>query len=216
MSVSVIIPTLNEEACISNVLKSIPRDVVNEVLVVDGHSTDNTVKIVEEAGGRVILQEGKGYGMAMATGIKYARGDVLIPFDADGSYEEKDIPKLLATLDKGYDVVFASRYHPQSGSDDDTWLRYMGNKFFTGLMRWRHGVCISDSLFLYVAARRYVFEQINMTSGHFDYCIEFPIKVHRAGFKYTEIPSFEKRRLAGDSKVHAFRDGWQILWALMK
>ena len=79
-----------------------------------------------------------------------------------------------------------------------------------------HGVKISDSLFMYIAARKEVFEKINMQSTDFEYCIEFPIKAHKAGFKYKEIPSFEKKRIAGDSKVNAFLHGLRILRVLLK
>ena len=217
LSTTVIIPALNEAECIADVITELrTQPEVDEILVVDGHSTDGTADIVRRLGVRVALQEGRGYGMAMQTGLKQARGEVIIPLDADGSYDPKDIRRLLACIANGYDVAFASRYLPQSGSHDDTPIRYVGNKMFTFLLRLVHGVNISDSLFLYVAARKTVFEQLNLNSAGFEYCIEFPIKVRRAGLSYTEVPSFERKRIAGDSKVNAMWDGLRILGYMLR
>ena len=214
--VTVIVPTLNEVDSIESVLKELSQTDVDEILVVDGHSNDGTPELVKELGFRAIIQEGEGYGNAVRTGLKAADGDIIIPMDADGSYDPKDIPNLLKCIENGFDVAFASRYLPDSGSHDDTVIRYMGNKFFTFLLNKIHGVNISDSLFLYIAAKKQVFESLNLRSSGFEYCIEFPIKAHNAGLMYMEIPSIERERFAGSSKVNAFVDGLRILWYLLK
>jgi len=216
LRLTLIIPAMNEADCIGGVLKDVDPDVIHEVLVVDGHSTDGTRDIVEKMGFKVIPQEGTGYGNAVRTGIKHAAGDYITMVDADGSYRLEDIPKLIAVLEEGYDIAYGSRYLPEAGSDDDTIIRYVGNKVFTFLLNVLHGVNISDSLFLYVAAKKEVFESLDMVSGGFEYCIEFPIKAHKAGFSHKEVPSFEKERIAGDSKVNALSDGLKILWTMVK
>jgi glycosyltransferase involved in cell wall biosynthesis len=215
MRVTVIIPALNEVSSIEGVLKEIPKDVVDEILVVDGHSTDGTRELVRKLGHKVVEQEGRGYGLAVSTGVKHATGDVIVLMDADGSYEPKDISRLLRCLADGYDIAFGSRYMPGSGSDDDTLVRYVGNKLFTLLLNTIYGVGISDSLFLYVAAKKEVFQSLDLKSPSFEYCMEFPIKAHRAGYKIAEVPSFERKRTAGDSKVNAFYNGLRILWVLL-
>ena len=214
--VTVIIPTLNEIDCIKNVLEELIKFTDGEILVVDGNSTDGTPELVKDLGIKVITQDGKGYGDAMKTGLNHANGDIIIPFDADGSYDPKDISNLVEQIDDNNDVVFGSRYLPQSGSHDDTIIRYIGNWFFTFLLNIIHGVKISDSLFLYVAAKKEVFKSINMVSSGFEFCIEFPIKMKKAGFNYKEIPSFERKRIGGKSTVNAFFDGSRILWYLIK
>ena len=215
-NLTVIIPTLNEVECIGRVLEELAGTCADEILVIDGHSTDGTAELVKKLGFKVIMQDGKGYGNAVATGLRRAKGDIIIPMDADGSYDPRDIEKLLKGIENGSDVVFASRYLPQSGSDDDTIIRFVGNKFFTFLLKTIHGVQISDSLFLYVAAKKEVFQALNLQSQGFEYCIEFPIKVQRAGLKYTEVPSIERARIGGASKVNAFFDGLVILWYMLK
>ena len=216
MKVSLIVPALNEVDCIERVLREIPPGVVDEVLVVDGHSTDGTPELVRKLGFRVIEQEGTGYGHAVATGLKHVKGDVAIPVDADGSYNLQDIPRLLARLQEGYDVALGSRYLPESGSEDDTMITYVGNKGFTFLMNLLFGLGMSDSLFFYAAIRRPVFESITVRARGFEYCMEFIIRAHQAGFGLAEIPSAEKRRIAGASKVHALMDGLRILWVMLQ
>lgn len=215
-SVSVIIPSLNEAGCIKEVIHSIPRDLVDEILVVDGHSTDGTPEIVRSLGHRVVMQEGKGFGCALMTGMKEAKGDIVAIMDGDGSYEVKDLPKLISMVQNGNDFAFGSRYAKESGSEDDTFIRYIGNKIFTFLLRALHGVRLSDALFLYVVAKKKAVLDLNLVEPGFEYCVELPIKAHKAGFKYGEIPSFERAREAGHSKVHAVKDGLRILRVMVK
>lgn len=216
MKISLIIPTLNEIGSIERVLREVPRDVVDEILVVDGHSTDGTAELVTRLGYEVIEQEGTGYGAAIATGLKRARGNAVVLVDGDGSYNLADIPRLVQRLMEGADVVLGSRYLPESGSEDDTIIRYVGNKIFTYLLCKIHGVASSDCLFFYAAIRREVFESILVESTGFGYIVEFLIKAHWAGFKFAEIPSAERRRAAGKSKVNALYDGLRILAVILR
>jgi glycosyltransferase involved in cell wall biosynthesis len=210
-TVTLIIPALNEVEAIGAVLKDVPRDVVDDVLVVDGHSTDGTPDLVRRLGYRVVEQDGHGYGAAIATGFRHARGDVAVLADADGSYTLDDIRRLLDAVAGGADVALGSRYRPESGSDDDTWVRRVGNALFTLLLRRLFGVPTSDALFFYAALRRRVFESVTASSTGFEYIVEFLIRAHRAGFSFAEIPSAERRRTAGRSKVNALLDGLRLL-----
>jgi len=215
-TVSLIIPTLNEAGSIEAVLKEIPRDVVDEVLVVDGASTDGTPDIVRRVGDRVIQQEGRGYGAAIATGFKHVRGEIIVLADADGSYNLDDIRHLVQRVQDGADLALGSRYLPESGSEDDTLIRYVGNKVFSWALRTMYGVELSDALFFYLAIRRDVVRSITATSLGFEYIVEFLIKAQRGGFKFVEIPSLEKARTAGKSKVNAFKDGLRMLWIMTR
>jgi glycosyltransferase involved in cell wall biosynthesis len=213
--VSLIIPTLNEAGSIEAVLKEIPRDVVHEVLIVDGASTDGTADLVRRLGDRVIQQEGRGYGAAIATGFKHVSGDIIVLADADGSYNLDDIRRLVQRVEDGADLALGSRYLPESGSEDDTFIRYVGNKVFTWTLSKLYGVDITDALFFYMAIRRDVVQSITVTAPGFEYIVEFLIKAQRSGFKFAEIPSLEKSRTAGKSKVNAFRDGLRMLWTMV-
>lgn len=215
--ISVIIPAKNEDLCLSTMVNELPMDIIKEIIVIDGHSTDNTVQVAKDLGLQVYLEEGKGYGCGISTGLKYATGDYITIMDADGSYDPKSLYILQEKLEnENLDAVFCSRYLPESGSDDDTPIRFLGNKLFSWALRFVHGVQITDSLFLYCLSKKEVFSQVNIKSEGFDWCVEYPIKVHKQGFKYGEIPSFERPRLDGVSKVNAFTDGLQIAWTMLK
>ena len=124
--VSIIIPTLNEERGIVETLKQINElDIDKEVLVVDGLSEDNTIKIAKLCGARVIFEKRKGKGIAMATGVKNAKSNIICFLDGDGTYPPKVIPKMLELI-KNCDVVVASRLLKKEGVNDsmNTFVHY--------------------------------------------------------------------------------------------
>ena len=216
-NISVIIPAKNEEESIALMLKELPMEIIKEVIVIDGHSIDNTVSVVQEMGYKVVTQPDKGYGDAVSAGIKEASGEYITFIDADGSYDPKSLYQLQQEVEKkSLDVCFCSRYLKGGGSEDDTLIRYIGNKLFSFLLRLIHKVKISDALFLYCLVRKDVFHKLVMTSKNFDWCIEFPIRINQAKLKYSEIPSVERKRIAGESKVNALTDGIQIALRLLK
>lgn len=216
MKVTVQIPTLNEAKSLPKVITQIPKDIVDEILVIDGHSTDKTVEIAKSLGCRVLTQPGKGYGDAMRFGFRQARGDIIISLDADGSPNPQDIPKLIAKTREGYDLVLGSRYLPGSGTEDDTFIRSIGNKLFTFLTNLLHGTKLSDSLYLFAAMKKEMLLNLDLKSNDYALCIEIPVRAYKAGYKIAEVPSLERKRIADESRVNAFRDGLKILWALLK
>lgn len=216
--ITVQIPTLNEEKCLEYAIKDIPRDIVDEILIIDGHSTDRTKEIAERMGCNFLLQPKKrGYGDAMKFGFKNATGDVIIDIDADGSYEPKDILRLLDKMQEGnYDMVLGSRYCSGARSDDDTFIRKSGNKIFTFLTNLLFGSHFTDSLFLFMAVKKDKLLQLDLKSDDFALCIEIIVKAHQAGFKIAEIPCVERPRFADESRVNAFTDGLKIIWQMFK
>lgn len=215
MKVSLVIPTLNEADCIEKTLSEIPADAVDEVIVVDGHSKDNTVDIVRRLGYKVIMQSTKGYGEAFNEGIDESTGDIVVLMDADGSHNPLDIPLLTQKIREGFDYALAVRYLPGSCSDDDTFIRHIGNMFFTFLVNLKYKIFISDALYLYTAVRKDKFHLIRPKSRDFEYCVEILIRAHKAGLKMTQILSAERLRRGGKSKVNAFKDGLKILRVIL-
>jgi glycosyltransferase involved in cell wall biosynthesis len=214
MKVSLIIPTRNEAGCIGTVLAQIPRSIVDEIIVVDGHSTDGTwdeaYRNIRKSD-QLLIQKKTGYGGALLEGIRKARGDVIVFMDADGSHNPKDITKMINKIRQGYDYVMASRYLKSGCSDDDTLVRYIGNRFFTTLTNWLYGMSVSDSLYLFTAVRRKKLIQLQLDATGFDFCSELIIRAHQGGLRFAEVAVVEKKRLYGKSKVHALRHGWDIL-----
>ena len=216
--VSVIIPALNEEGGIGKTIAEIPRDFVDEIIVVDGHSTDNTVQEVRQALGpndKVIIQQRQGFGGALFDGMDLAQGETVMIMDADGSHNPNDIPKILAKASENT-LVMASRYAKGGRSDDDTFVRKLGNWIFTKLINIVHGVKVTDSLYLFIAISRENFKKLDLKNHGFGVCIEFLVRAKKIGLRFEEVPAIERPRLHGESKVNVLRDGLKILRMILK
>src|SRR3989344_3313964 len=217
---TLIIPALNEEGCIGQTIKEIPRGCVDEVIVVDGYSADNTTTEAQEAMrttgqyGRVINRTKEGFGVALCEGAEAAQGNILIFMDADGSQNPADLLRLLEKYEENT-VVMASRYASGGRSDDDTFVRWFGNWLFTKFTNLIHGIHTTDSLYFFLAISKKNFQKLNLRLEDYRICIEFLVKAKRNKLKIVEIPAIERPRLAGESKVNAFRDGLKILRAIL-
>ncbi len=232
VSISVIVPTLNEIRSIETVLKSISQENVDEILVVDGHSTDGTIDLVEKLGYRLLSQEGHGLGNAIQTGINNTKGDVIVIVDADGSHDSRDIARLAAKIQQGYDVVVGSRYisgpsirgfaigtlfpRSQSSSYDDTLIREIGNRLFTFLCRKIYHLQIHDTLMGFKAFRRHIFNKIKLNECGQEFDVEILIKAKKAGFKIGEVPVIEHKRVYGKSKLSVPYHGFKVLQVIIK
>lgn len=220
MKVSLIIPTKNEAGAIGRVLKEIPKKLIHEIIVVDGHSTDGTEKEaktgIRRGRDKFILQKKKGFGNALKQAFKEASGDVIIIMNGDGSHNPNDIKKLIDKIKQGYEYVIASRYIKGGRSDDDTFIRFIGNRTLTFLTNLLHGSHVTDSLHFYTAINRESLKKAYPTSPGFEFCIEILIRAHRAGLKFAEIPVVERARYAGESKVNIFSAGARIFWMILR
>jgi glycosyltransferase involved in cell wall biosynthesis len=219
MKISLIIPARNEENCIGRLLEEIPREVVNEVIVIDGHSKDNTfqeAKMHLKPQDKLVKQKGLGYGRAFLQGFKLATGDVIALMDADGSHNPKDLHKIIKKIKQGYEYVMASRYVKGGRSDDDTLIRFLGNMIFTRLINLIHHANVTDSLYLYTAIKRDALDKLKLQSPGFEFCTEIIVNAHYAGLKFAEVPAIERPRFAGKSKVNAFWHGLKILKMILR
>jgi len=208
--VTLIIATYNEEESISYVLEEIKSYDFNEIIIVDGNSTDETQRIATQFNVRFITQSKSGWGNAVKEAISISNSDFITYMDGDGSYNPTAILQMKSMI-KDYDAVFSSRYKDGSKSPDDTFIRAIGNKIFTLLVRILFKCNISDALFFYPLFRKEILEKIELTSQDFTLCLELPALVHINNLKYTEILSEERERYAGITKVNAFFDGYKIL-----
>lgn len=219
MKVSLIIPTRNEEGCIGRVIREIPRKIVDEVIIIDGHSTDNTIIEAKRAlkkNDKLINQKNLGYGAAFLEGFKAVTGDVIIMMDADGSHNPKDIDRIIDKFKQGYEFVMASRYTKGGKSDDDTLIRFLGNKIFTWMTNVIHGTNVTDSLYLFTAISKKKLDALYLVSPDFEFCTEIIVKAHKANLKFAEVPTIERKRYAGKSKVNAFIHGLKILRIILR
>ncbi|MBI3007943.1 MAG: glycosyltransferase [Candidatus Omnitrophica bacterium] len=228
MKVSVIVPSLNEAGAIEEILRGISRENVDEILVIDGNSTDGTIEIVKGMGYRLLMQSRKGLGNAIQEGIKNTNGEIIIIVDADGSHETRDIPKLVEKIKEGYDLVVGSRYisgpglrglfwcNRQSSSYDDTFIRELGNRIFTYLCRKIYHLEVHDILMGFKAFRREIFKKINLAESGQQFDAEIIIKAQKAGFKIGEVPTTEHKRTYGKSKLSVPYHGFKVLWVVIR
>ena len=219
MKVSLIIPTKNETKAIGRVLKEVPKHIINEIIVIDGYSRDDTAKEAKaqlRAGkDKFILQKKPGFGAALLEAFKIAKGDIVVIMNADGSHNPTDIPSLLEKIKEGYTYVMASRYLKGARSDDDTIVRFIGNRVLTWLTNLIHNTKVTDSLYFFTAITSNKLKKLHLTSPGFELCIEILIRAHKAGLKFAEVPVVERASLS-KTKVNAFSVGWKILMKILQ
>ena len=208
--VSLIIATYNEEESLGYVLDEIKDFNIGEIIIIDKNSTDNTKNIAENFDVKFITQSQEGWGGAVKEAIGLSSKEYITYMDGDGSYNPKALHEMKRLI-KNLDAVFCSRYKGGAKSPDDTFIRALGNKFFTGLVRLRFGCNITDSLFFYPMFKRDILKFIELQSNDFTLCLELPVQVHQKKLRYTEILSEERERYAGKTKVNALIDGLKIL-----
>jgi glycosyltransferase involved in cell wall biosynthesis len=215
-TVSTIIPTLNEAKNLPHVLKQLPRG-VNELIVVDGHSTDQTVAVAQSLrpDARIVLQDRKGKGNALACGFAAARGDIIVMIDADGSTDPTEIPSFIRPLIDGADFVKGSRYMSGGGSADITFLRSAGNRVLGAGVNLMFGTSYTDLCYGYNAFWRRCLPQLHVTCDGFEVETIINVRAAKAGFNIVEVPSYEQNRLHGLSNLNAWRDGKRVLKAIM-
>ena len=191
----------------------------DEILVVDGHSTDKTKEAASKMGATVILDNGRGKGDGLRQGIKAATGDILVFIDADGSHEAEDIPKLITPITEGKaDMVIASRL--RGGSDEfhgtfDNIIRMFGSALVTLAIRKKWNAEITDCENGYRAIRRDIALSLGLKRDDFVIEQEMVVKCLKMGYKLCEVPSHEYERQGGTSKLKT-RQGWKFLWHLIR
>jgi cellulose synthase/poly-beta-1,6-N-acetylglucosamine synthase-like glycosyltransferase len=201
VSVAVVIPALDEEESIEQVLAAIPRDQVGEIIVVDGGSTDHTAAIAQAAGARVIREPRRGYGLACAAGVAVASEDIILFLDADGADDPGQIPDLLAPILSGEaDVVLGSRLAGDKTSDAMPWHQRFGNQLGARLIRWLYGLPLTD-LGPFRAIRRESLQALGMEEMTYGWPTEMIVKAARKGWRIAEVPVHHRPRTGGRSKI---------------
>jgi glycosyltransferase involved in cell wall biosynthesis len=216
-TVSVVIPTKNEARNVAWVLEQVPAW-VDEIILVDGCSTDGTVEAATRVRPDVVVvdQEPVGKGAALQAGFAAATGDIIVMLDADGSMHPREINRYVALLTSGYDLVKGSRFMAGAASTDITWLRRLGNRFLLSLTNVLHRTRFTDLCYGYCAFRRDVLDQLQLTATGFEVETQLVVRACMASLSITEVPSLESTRRHGQSNLRTFRDGGRVLWTLLK
>ena len=212
---TLVIPAKYEASTLPKVLDELEKFNVKKIITVPKYDKE-TLEAIKDYDCKIVHQNGEGFGNALIEGIFNVETKYLCIFNADGSFDPKYFNEMIVFLKNEYDFVFNTRYEKNSGSDDDTFLTYIGNKFFTKLCKILFKLNISDVLFTYVMGKTDAFKKLNLKNNDFTFCIELPVKAKFNNFKSISSPSYERSRLSGKKKVNEFKDGFLILISIIK
>lgn len=216
MQTTLAILALNEIEAIQVVVPQIQRDWVDEIIVVDGGSTDGTIEWCEAHGLRVLRQRRRGYGAGMREVIAIARGDVVIEFMADGNCDPAAIPRLVAKISEGYDLVIGSRYTDGARSFDDTVVTRFGNWCFTSMINLLFGGSFTDAMMGFRAYRIAAFKTMQIDEDGLTFPTQGSIEFTKYGYKVGEVGASEPKRIGGVRKAHNFRTGVALLKMIVR
>ncbi len=219
MKISVVIAAKNEAETIGDIVRE-SLEYCQEVLVLDGHSEDETMMLAEQAGARVFLDNRKGKGAALRQGIAEVRGDIIVFLDADGSHSPKDIPSLTASILAGdCDHVTGSRM--MGGSDElhgdiGKFIRMLGSDIITLGINYRFKVRLTDSQNGFRAILTETARQLDLREDITTIEQEMIIKTLKKGYRMTEVPAHEFKRIHGDSRINVNRVAYRYVYSWLK
>ncbi len=228
--VSVVIPALNEARNLPHVLGALPAG-LHEVILVDGHSTDDTIEVARRARPdmKIVRQTRRGKGNALACGFAEVTGDVIVMLDADGSADPGEIPAFAAALAAGAEFAKGTRFGRGGRSHDITRLRRAGNAALNSLVNLLFGTRYTDLCYGYNAFRAHLLPVLDLPSlqaagdsaggmqwgDGFEIETLINVRVAQAGARITEVGSTEQARLHGESNLNAISDGIRVLRTIL-
>jgi hypothetical protein len=225
--VSVVIPTYNEAKNLPHVMAALPDD-LHEVIVVDGHSVDGTVQVALalRSDVRIVRQNRRGKGNAMACGFAEVTGDVVVMLDADGSAQPDEIQLFVEALVGGADFAKGTRFADGGGSADITAVRAWGNRWLNRMANVLFCTNYTDLCYGYNAFWAHCLESLELDprpevvgdklwGDGFEIETIINTRMAKAGMRIVEVPSFEHPRKFGESNLNTWRDGARVLCALL-
>ena len=215
---TLIIPAKDESESLPIVLDSL-KNINCKIMISldkkDSETINSVKKINFENKIKFFYQSGSGYGNSLREAISNCETKFFCIFNADGSFESKDLKKMYSLLNLN-DFIFATRYETPGGSEDDTVITFIGNKFFSLLGKVLFSLKLSDILYTFLIGKTESFKILSINSDDFRFCVELPIKMKIANMKYINFPSFESKRIAGTKKVNNLKDGFLILCKMIE
>jgi glycosyltransferase involved in cell wall biosynthesis len=216
MSVSIVIPCLNEEGSIQECIRLVKEAFANEsnleVIVADNGSKDRSRELAVQAGAKVVDERRRGYGSAILRGLREAQGDYILIGDADNTYDYRDGALLIDTLKQGAEFAIGDRIHGKVDPGAMPWLhQHFGTPILTWVLNKFFGSHVHDINCGLRALRRDKVECLRLRSPGMEFASEMVIHAQKAGLKFAEVPIRYYKRHHGQAKLRTFRDGWRHL-----
>lgn len=228
MKVTLLIPVLNEINGMKEILPRIKRQWVDQILIVDGDSTDGTVEYARENNYPVITQQKKGMCNVYKEAIEHITGDIVITFSPDGNSVPEFIPSLIEKMKEGYDMIIVSRYANGAKSYDDDIITGFGNWMFTSLINILYGSRYTDAMGIFRAWKKEVFKNLDLDKDE-SYKIEealfrtkigieplLSIRAAKRKLKCADIPGDEPARIGGKRKLKIIRWGLAYMFEVIR
>jgi len=217
--VSVVIPCLNEAESIEDCVRSARRvleqsGLSGEVVVADNDSEDGSGELAAKAGARVVHEARRGYGSAYLAGFAAARGRYIVTADADQTYDFAEIPRFLAELEQGADMVIGNRMNNILPGAMPWLHRYIGNPVLSGFLNLLYRSGVHDAHCGMRALRREALPRLRLRSTGMEFASEMVVRAVKEGLEVSEF-DIDYRPRAGESKLSSFHDGWRHLKLLL-
>ncbi len=228
MKVALLIPTLNEIEAVKIIMPRIKNEWVDEIVFIDGNSTDGTVEYIKQHGYNLISERCPGLRNALVEAINKIESDVVITFSPDGNCIPELIPKLVEKMKEGCDMVIVSRYANGAKSYDDNLITAFGNRMFVTLINTLHGGKYTDVMNIYRAYRKNLIRDLDLDK---DITYSTPERLFRTKIswepimsvraakrklKTDEIPGDEPARIGGQAKLQVFKWGAAYLFQVIR
>ena len=212
-NLTLIIPAKKEAESLPIFLKELENYDYDKMIVLQSEDIETIEAIKKFKNVKIYIQKNNGYGNALKEGILNTETKFFCIINADGSMDPKYLKDMLEFCSEK-DLIFASRYLKNGGSDDDI-VTFIGNKIFSLIGNILFNLKLSDILFTYVLGKTSAAKNLNLKYNDFRICVELPIKAKLNDLKYQSIPSKERKRIGGFKKVNALKDGFMILTAIL-
>ena len=216
MSTAIFVLTLDEIVGVNIIMPQVKKEWAEQIVFVDGGSTDGTVERAKELGFDVIHQHNKGEGNACRVGTDATESDYVMFFSPDGNDLPGDIPKLIQKAKEGHDIVHISRFGKKSQSDDAGWIDTFGNNMFTFLVNSFFGSHYTDALNGFKLIKREIFEELKTVCEPLGIEQEISIRCAKKRYPIYEIDSIEPKRIGGERKMRPLPVGARLSRQIIK
>ena len=228
MKTTLLIPTLNEVNGMKAIMPQIKKEWCDQILILDGASTDGTAEWARENGYEVYVQKQRGLRQGYLEVWPLIRGDIVITFSPDGNSVSELIPPLIEKMREGYDMVIVSRYLPPAKSDDDSWLTGFGNWLFTTAINVLHRGHLTDAMVMYRAYKTNLVSALDLDKDvsyatperlfctHISWEPLLSVRALKRRLKVGEIPGDEPPRIGGKAKLQVVRWGAAYMFQVIR